>query len=147
MPFFQLPVYNGTLVGADTATTKNALVQRDSSGNTTQNGVNASTYLATDGAFYGEPTPISAATTVSSTPDFTVALCNAASAAFTITLPPSVAVAGLVLTFKKTDSTGNVVTLQANASEHIDGSNTNTSLSAQYDVLRIQNDGNQWWVI
>jgi RHS repeat-associated protein len=87
MPSRQYVVYNGTVYPSDTAPTKNTVMERDSAGNAFANGLNGATYLSTDGAIYGQPVTVSTATTV--TASFTLALCNASTAAFTITLPPA----------------------------------------------------------
>ena len=63
----------------------------------------------------------------------------------TITLPPAASSSGTILVFKKS-SASNTVTIQANASETIDGANTQT-ITAQYGSLRIICDGTKWWII
>jgi len=47
---------------------------------------------------------------------------------------------------KKSDSSANLVTVKGNASELIDGSNTDV-LSAQFQYIFFQCDGTQWWII
>ena len=73
-------------------------------------------------------------------------LCNAGSGAFTVTLPAAQGISGRIYRIKKTDSGGNAVTVDGNASETIDGATTNV-LSSQYDVVEIQADGVNWHVI
>ena len=73
-------------------------------------------------------------------------LCNATSAAITVTLPAVVNSYRKVYTIKKTDASGNAVTIQANVAETIDGANTKV-LAAQYDKVTIQCDGNAWHII
>jgi hypothetical protein len=73
---------------------------------------------------------------------------SAASGNVTATLPPAASCAGLLKTIKRTDSvTGNSITIQANGSELIDGANTNTSLTTQYSVLRLQSNGVGWDIL
>ncbi|HEX4123771.1 MAG TPA: hypothetical protein VHY37_03530 [Tepidisphaeraceae bacterium] len=143
----QFNVYNGTVFGSDSAATKNTVVERDGNAATWVAGANASDYTATEGLYVGGAT-ISTSTTIATSPTTAPAfnLCDATSGAFTITLPPSAANEDLVLSFKKIDSSGNLPTIQANGSEHIDGANTYTGLSAQYDVARLWCDGTQWWI-
>lgn len=78
-----------------------------------------------------------------------VYLCDATSGAITVTLP-AVAdadpTAGRVVTVKKTDASGNAVTLDADGSETIDGATTK-ALSSQYDSVTIVSDGTSWHII
>lgn len=69
-------------------------------------------------------------------------LANATTAAFTVTLPTSVANA--TVSVKKTDSTGNAITI-APTSGLIDGLSTKV-LSTQYDALDFYCDGTNWWI-
>ena len=73
-----------------------------------------------------------------------IVLASAAGGAITLTLPPVAVMSGLYLTIVKTDSTGNVVTLQGNGAELINAANTDTSLSAQFNVVRLYCDGTIW---
>jgi hypothetical protein len=77
--------------------------------------------------------------------DYTI-FADATSAAFTLTLPPAATYAGLVLVIKKIDSSANVVTIDGNASETIDGALTKT-LSTQYASYMIQSNGANWFII
>ena len=61
----------------------------------------------------------------------------ATSGAITITLPAASDAAGRIYVVKKTDSSGNAVTIDANASETIDGATT-VSLASQYSTAIIQ---------
>ena len=70
-------------------------------------------------------------------------LVDASGGNITITLPAPTT--GKVYIIKKIDNTANTVTIDA-GTQTIDGVNTKT-LSAQYEVLRIQSDGNNWYVI
>ena len=70
--------------------------------------------------------------------------CDATSGAFSITLPA--VSAGLQYTIKKTDSSANLVTIDGNASEEIDGELTQV-LTTQYDVITIVSDGTSWMTL
>lgn len=71
---------------------------------------------------------------------------NAAGAPRTITLPPAASVKFIVYTIKKVDATANVVTIDANGGELIDGVLTQL-LVAQWQSVTIQSDGTQWLII
>jgi hypothetical protein len=71
--------------------------------------------------------------------------CNATSGVFTVTLPAASTASGRQLTIKKTDSTKNAVTIDANSSETIDGATT-IALRLQNDSVTIQCDGSNWSV-
>lgn len=73
-------------------------------------------------------------------------LCNATSAAFTITLPAASGNSGIKYNIKKIDSSANVITIDADGSETIDGALTLT-LSSQYDSYTIQCDGSAWYIL
>lgn len=72
--------------------------------------------------------------------------CDATSASFSVTLPAAATCTGLILNIKKIDSTANTVTLQGNAAELIDGTNTKV-LSAQYASYQIQSNGTSWDIL
>jgi flagellar basal body rod protein FlgB len=76
----------------------------------------------------------------------TTILVDASGAARTITLPAASGISGRIYVIKKTDSSGNAVTVDANASETIDGATT-YALSAQYKFVVIQCDGTNWHII
>lgn len=63
--------------------------------------------------------------------------CDATGGAITITLPAASGTGGRIFAIKKTDSSGNAVTIDANASETIDGATT-ISLASQYSTAIIQ---------
>jgi len=77
--------------------------------------------------------------------DYTI-ICDATSGAITITLPAASGATRRIYNIKKVDASGNTVTVDANASETIDGATTNV-LSAQYSSVSIQCDGSNWWII
>jgi hypothetical protein len=68
--------------------------------------------------------------------DYTIE-CNATTAAFVVTLFPCAGNAGKMLLIKKMDASANSVTVDANASETIDGALT-VVLAAQYADITIQ---------
>jgi hypothetical protein len=78
--------------------------------------------------------------------DETVILCNATSAAFTITLPAAATNKDRIYVIKKTDASANAVTVDGNAAETIDDAATQT-LASQYDSIMIVCDGTEWWII
>lgn len=71
--------------------------------------------------------------------------CNATSGAFTVTLYAASGNAGREITIKKTDSSANVVTVDANSSETIDGALT-VGLSRQNETLVLTCDGSNWLI-
>lgn len=77
--------------------------------------------------------------------DFCI-LVNATGGATIINLPAAATVSGYIYVVKKTDSSVNTVTIDANASETIDGALTRV-LSYQYASVTIQSNGSSWFVI
>lgn len=73
-------------------------------------------------------------------------LVDASGAARTITLPAASTCSGRVYAVKKTDSSGNAVTIDGNASETIDGATT-LALPTQWQSRTIQSNGTAWFVI
>lgn len=65
----------------------------------------------------------------------------------TITLPDATSNAGGLITFKRTDSTSNTVTVTRAGTDLIDGASTNTSLSSQWSVLRLIAVSGAWYVV
>jgi len=72
--------------------------------------------------------------------------CDSSGGIFTITLPSAAGVTGKQLVFKKTDSSTNLVTLDGNGSETIDGMLT-IGLGVQYDYVVIVSNGSNWLII
>jgi hypothetical protein len=70
-------------------------------------------------------------------------LCDATGGAFTVTLPTLTD--NLWVAVKKTDATGNIVTVSPGVSGLIDGSATQT-LSTQYDSVDFYCDGSNWHI-
>jgi hypothetical protein len=73
-------------------------------------------------------------------------LGDATAGAVTITLPLVAQSVGRAITIKKTDSTGNTITIDGNGSETIDGATT-VAISTQYGVVSVYCDGVVWWVV
>ncbi|MEI6091560.1 MAG: hypothetical protein WCR42_13985 [bacterium] len=76
--------------------------------------------------------------------DYTI-LVNAD--ALTITLPSVATSAGRIYVIKRIASTNGTCTIDANASELIDGATTNTYLTTRWQSLIIQCDGTAWYVL
>ncbi len=76
-----------------------------------------------------------------------VILVDSTSGTVTITLlAAATAGDGFQVAIKKTDSSGNTVVIDGNASETIDGATTLT-LSTQYDVALLVSNGTNWFVV
>jgi hypothetical protein len=75
-----------------------------------------------------------------------VILANAASGAFTLTLPSAVGIAGRSYVLKKIDNSANVITMTASASETIDNL-ASRSLSTQHQFLSVLSDGAAWRIV
>lgn len=72
--------------------------------------------------------------------------CDATSAGFTVTLPAAASCSGRIYNIKKVDGTSNIVTIDANGSETIDGDAT-IPLESQGDCLSIQSNGTSWDIL
>jgi hypothetical protein len=77
-----------------------------------------------------------------------VILCSASGGAWTLTLPAAggTGMTGKTYWIKKTDSSTNAITVDANSSETIDGQTT-ILLRDQYEVLEIVSDGTNWSIV
>ena len=75
-----------------------------------------------------------------------VILCDATTAAFTITLPTAVGNTDKVFIIKKIDVSANAITVDGNAAETIDGALT-IVLSLQYDTLFIISNNVNWFIL
>jgi hypothetical protein len=85
---------------------------------------------------------ITAATTLNQTHN--VVLCN--TGPYTVTLPAAATNAGKVYYIKNIDAQGDIITIDGNASETIDG-NTTYLLNVSNHALRIICDGSNWYVL
>lgn len=88
--------------------------------------------------------PQTANYTITSTDE--VVLGDATSGDITITLPLAADVTGRAFTIKKVDSSANIVTVDANGAETIDGTTT-FDLAFQYDYVKLLSDGTEWFII
>jgi hypothetical protein len=75
-----------------------------------------------------------------------VILGDATSGAFAVTLPTAVGNAGKVFYIKKTDSSGNAVTINTTSSQTIDGSTTNV-IQTQYKTIQVVSNGSNWSIL
>ena len=98
--------------------------------------------LTNGGAIKAAISTKTAAYTATAT-DYTI-LANATTAAFSVTLPASVA--GQIYIIKKIDSSVNAVTVATTTSQTIDGVTTRV-LPNQYDSLTVIGDGTNWYQI
>lgn len=89
---------------------------------------------------------ITSNTTLTSTDGLEIILADATSGAITVTLPAAASSSGRTLTIKKTDSSVNLVTVDGNASETIDGDLTK-KIGFQYDFMQISCDGSNWHIV
>jgi hypothetical protein len=87
-----------------------------------------------------------ATTTYTALATDSIILCNATTAAFTVSLPTAVGITGRVYTIKKTDSSAHAVTVDPNGSQTIDGQLT-FPLAFQYEYIAIVSDGANWQII
>jgi hypothetical protein len=103
--------------------------------------------LSVDSAIYEAGIKTITATAYTASNGDNTILCNATGGAITVTLPPATAaMAGRILTIKKIDASVNSVTIAGNASETIDGSNTQP-LALQWEYLTIKCNGSAWFII
>lgn len=73
-------------------------------------------------------------------------LADCTGANVTVTLPPSSGISGRAYVVKRTDASGNTVTLAADGTETIDGVATK-ALAAQYDRITVVSDGLNWYIV
>ena len=73
-------------------------------------------------------------------------LADGSSNTITVTLPAANSAVDRIYNVKKIDSTSNAITVDANGSETIDGELT-VNITIQYDSLKIQSDGTNWFII
>lgn len=75
-----------------------------------------------------------------------IVLANASGGAFTLNLPAASGNSGLLYKIIKTDSSTNIVTIDPNGAETINGAST-TTLNTQYEEVEIVCDGSNWTVL
>ena len=71
---------------------------------------------------------------------------NAVAAAITVILPTAASVAGRTYIIRKSDSSGNAVTINTTSSQLINGASS-YSLASQYKYVQLMSDGTGWMVI
>lgn len=144
---YQVPVVNAPIAQATSTATPDAIAARDGNGDAAFANVTAGAALGDNGIGTGiylkSNSKTSGYTAVET--DFFIPV-NASGGAVTIALPAAASNNGKVLVIKKTDSSGNAVTVDGNASETIDGATT-LSLAAQYDTALIICDGSNWHIL
>ena len=96
--------------------------------------------------WYIFPDIVSKTTTYTATANDRVILCDSSAGAWTLTLPAASGVTDKIYYIKKTDSSGNAITIDPNGTETIDGATT-LSISVQYDAYAIVSDGSNWHAI
>lgn len=96
--------------------------------------------------FAGKLNLVSKTTTYTILASDGVILCNSSGGAFTVTLPTAVGITGKKYYVKKTDTSANAVTLDANGSETIDAV-VSTYLRTQNDFIMVISDGTNWQVL
>lgn len=74
-------------------------------------------------------------------------LADVSSGSFTVTLPTARSAAGYLFTIKKTDASGNTVTVDGDGSDTIDGSTTQTLTGSSRPSMRVFSDGTEWWLV
>ena len=85
-------------------------------------------------------------TTATAQTDDDVLLVSDAGGSWTLTLPPAANCINKLLNIKKTNSSGNTVTVDGNGAETIDGAAT-FILKEQYEVVVLVSDGFNWHVL
>ena len=96
-------------------------------------------------AFPNEYTTTSQSTTYNAAAG-DVVIADASSGGFTVNLPPAASNINARIDIKKIDSTSNLVTIDADGSETIDGQLT-TSLNTQWASITVVCNGSAWFII
>ena len=102
------------------------------------------TYLQGGGATRGAYRSVTASGSVVSGDYFLI--CDATAGAIVLTLPPAALVAGRIYVFKRVNAGANTVTVDAYASETIDGAATHV-LTPQWNSLLIMTNGVAWFIL
>jgi len=101
------------------------------------------TYLQGGGATRGAFRSVTTSGSVVSGDYFLI--CDATAGAITLTLPPAALVAGRIYVFKRINAGANTVTVDAYASETIDGAATHV-LPPQWNSITIISNGTAWFI-
>lgn len=89
--------------------------------------------------------PLTGTASLSLNDDDRIYLCDATAGSFSINLPAAATADGVEYTFKKTTA-ANTVTLDANASELIDGATT-LAMTTQWTSVTLHCDGSAWYSV
>jgi uncharacterized protein (TIGR02145 family) len=143
---------DGDAIFNESGAAKNFRVESDANthmlfidGTNNEIGINTSTPASTfdiQGSMGLKVTTITAATTLNQTHN--VVLCN--TGPYTVTLPAAAANTGKVYYIKNIDADGDIITLDGNAIETIDGATT-FLLDLYKHAIRIISDGTNWHVL
>lgn len=132
-------ILDGTIVSGDLSSAAGIVGSQIADATLTSADVSSTGGIELTGAIQAKTTTYTALTTDKA--------INASGSAFTITLYAASGNAGRMLIVTKTDSTlANIVTIDANASETINGSLT-TTLNTQYESLTLYCDGSNWIIL
>lgn len=135
----------------DTSGATGDLYYRDSSGNFVRLGVGSGNQVVSNSGGVPVWRQVIFAT-ASKTADYTVTssdtviMASAASGNVDITLPTASSVSGYRFYIKRTDSSGNTVTISRSGGDTIDGA-TSKTLHLQYMCLTVLSDGSNWFII
>ena len=105
-----------------------------------------------DGSGVEQALSTSATAISTKTADYTIVssdysiLGNAASESITISLPAAASYTGRMFVIKKVDSSANLVTIDPNGAETIDGAST-YDLNVQWEAIQVQSNGTSWFVL
>lgn len=140
-----LPLFSDAagVIKSDSASTQNALVERDSNGDSSHRRLTMNQQAITAAIVAGVAAK-TANYTLTAT-DWLVTF-DATSGNLVATLPAVAAAAGQILTVKKIDASGNTVTVTPAGAETIDGSATKV-ISAQWGSYQIQSTGSAWLIL
>lgn len=94
----------------------------------------------------GDLTVVTKTSSSSITDSETVVLADTTTGAITLTLPTASGISGRILSFIKTNSNTNKVTLDGNGSETINGAAT-LVIGGQYSSVRLVSNGTNWLVL
>ena len=122
----------------------NEWMRLNSSGLGVLTAANPNSTLQVNGSVSTKMRSVTGATNILAT-DYTI-LINASSGASVANLPTAVGITGRIYIIKKTDSSGNAVTVNTTSSQTIDGATT-YSLATQYKYVQVQSDGTNWSII
>jgi hypothetical protein len=87
--------------------------------------------------------PVAVSATYTLTDETDVVIADTTAAAFTITLPKAALHKGRLVFVKRINGGANVLTVDGNGSETIDGA-ANVTLTLQWEAKRLTSDGSNW---